>query len=53
MYVPLLATTLLEFVWRINNAVATVSLNLLNNMWTEIEYRYICWAAHGALTEHL
>jgi hypothetical protein len=27
---------------------------LLNNAWTENQYRYdICWATYGALIEHL
>jgi hypothetical protein len=54
VYVPLLATTLPELAGRIRDAVATAILDLLNNVWTEIEYRYdICRATHGALTEHL
>jgi hypothetical protein len=51
---PPLATTLLELTRRIRDTVATVTLDLLNNMWTVIEYRYdICWATHGALIENL
>jgi hypothetical protein len=50
--VPPLATTLPELAGKIRNSVATVTLNLLNNVWTEIEYRYdICRATHGALIE--
>jgi hypothetical protein len=54
VYVPPLATTLPELVGRMRDAVATFTLDLFNNVWTEIEYRYdICWATHGALIEHL
>jgi hypothetical protein len=53
MYMPPLATTLPELAGRIKDAVATVTLDLHNNVWTEIEYRYICRATHGALIEHL
>jgi hypothetical protein len=54
VYVTPLATTLLELAGRIRDAVATVTLNLLNNMWIEIEYRYdICQATYGVLIEHL
>jgi hypothetical protein len=52
--VPPLATTLPELAGRIRDAVATVTLDLLNNVWTQIEYRYdICWATHDALIERL
>jgi hypothetical protein len=37
VYVPPLATTLPEFAGRLRDAVATVTLDLLNNMWTETE----------------
>jgi hypothetical protein len=50
---PPLATTLLELCGRIRDAVAPVTLDLLNNVWTEIVYRYICWATHGTLIENL
>jgi hypothetical protein len=51
---PPLATALPECAGRIRDAVAAVTLNLLNNLWTEVEYRYdICWATHGAIIEHL
>jgi hypothetical protein len=40
VYVPSLATTFPELAGRIRVAVATVSLDLLNNVWTEIEYKY-------------
>jgi hypothetical protein len=53
VYVPPLATTLPELAGRIRGAVITVTPDLLNNVWTEIEYRYICWATHCALIEHL
>jgi hypothetical protein len=53
VYVPPLATTLQELVGRIRDAVATVTLDLLNNVWTEIKYRYICRATHAAFIEHL
>jgi hypothetical protein len=50
VYVPPLATTLPELAGRIRDAVATVTLNLLNNMCTETKYRHdICWVTHGAL----
>jgi hypothetical protein len=53
VYVPLLDTPLPELAGRERNAVAAVTLDLLN-MWTEIEYRYsICWATHSALVGHL
>jgi hypothetical protein len=43
VYVPPLAITLPELAGRIRHAVATVTLDLLNNVWTEIAYRYdIC-----------
>jgi hypothetical protein len=52
--VPPLATTLPELAGRIRDTVATVTLDLLNNVWTETEHRYdICRSTHGALTEHL
>jgi hypothetical protein len=51
--VPPLATTLPELAARIRAAVATVTLDLLDNVWTEIEYRYDIGASHGAFTEHL
>jgi hypothetical protein len=42
---PPLATTMLELAGRIRDVVTTVTLDLLNNVWTENEYRYdICWA---------
>jgi hypothetical protein len=54
VYVPPLATTLPELAGRIRDAAVTFTLDLLNNMWTETEYRYdICRATHGALIEHL
>jgi hypothetical protein len=54
MYMPPLATTMLEPAGRIRDVVATVTLDLLNNAWTENQYRYdICWATYGALIEHL
>jgi hypothetical protein len=53
VYVPPLATTLPELAGRIRDAVATVSHDLLNNVWTEIEYRYNIWATHDALMERL
>jgi hypothetical protein len=42
VYMPPLAATLPELAGRIRDAVVTVTLDLLNNVWTEIEYRYIC-----------
>jgi hypothetical protein len=53
LYVPPLATTLPELAGSIRDTVATVTLDLLNNVWTETEYRYICRDSHGALIEHL
>jgi hypothetical protein len=54
VYVPPLATTLPELAGRIRDAVAKVTLDLLNNVWAETEYRYhIRRATHGALIEHL
>jgi hypothetical protein len=37
-----LATTLPELPGRIEDAVATVTLELLNDVWTEIEYEIWC-----------
>jgi hypothetical protein len=52
--VPPLATNLPDLSGRIRDAVAIVTLDLLNNVWTENEYRYdICRATHGALIEHM
>jgi hypothetical protein len=49
-----LATTLPELAGRIRVAMATVTLDLLNNVWTEIEYKYgNCLATHGALIEYM
>jgi hypothetical protein len=49
-----MATSLLELAGRMRDAVATLTLDLLNNVWTEIEYRYdVCRATHGALIERL
>jgi hypothetical protein len=43
-----------ELAGRIRDAVTRVTLNVLNNVWTEIEYGYdICRATHGAIIEHL
>jgi hypothetical protein len=53
VYVPPLATTLPELAGKIREAVATVILDLLNNVWTETEYICIFRATHGALIEHL
>jgi hypothetical protein len=54
VYMPPLATTLPELAGRIRDAVATVTLDLLNKVWTEIEYRYdICQAIHGVPTKHM
>jgi hypothetical protein len=54
VYESPLATNLPELAGRLRDAVATVILDLLNNVWTEIEYRYdICRATHGTLVEHL
>jgi hypothetical protein len=53
VYVPPMVTTLSELAGRIRDAVLTVTLDLLNNVGTEIENRYICRATHGALIEHL
>jgi hypothetical protein len=50
VYVPPLATALPEFAWRTRDAVATVTLDLPNNVWIETEYRR---ATHCTLTEHL
>jgi hypothetical protein len=51
---PPLATTLLELGGRIRDAVATFTLDLLNNVLTEIEYIYdICRGTRDALIEHL
>jgi hypothetical protein len=36
VYMPPLATTLPELAGRIRDAVATVTLDLLNNVWTKI-----------------
>jgi hypothetical protein len=52
VYVPPLTTTMPEPAGRIRDTVATGTLNLLN-VKTEIQYRYICQATHGALIEHL
>jgi hypothetical protein len=41
VYVPSWAITLPELTGRIRAAVATFTLDLIMNMWTEIEYRYI------------
>jgi hypothetical protein len=40
VYVPPLATTSPELVEKIIIAVARVTLDFLNNVWTETEYRY-------------
>jgi hypothetical protein len=48
-----LATPLMDLGGRIRDAVVTFGVNLLNNMWTEIEYRCICQAAHSQLIEHV
>jgi hypothetical protein len=54
VYVPPLVTTLPELAGRMRDEVATVTLDVLNSVWTEIEYRYdICRATHDALIEHL
>jgi hypothetical protein len=54
VYVSPLATTLPELAGRKRDAVATVTLDLLNNVWSEVEYRCdICRATHGAFIEHL
>jgi hypothetical protein len=54
VYVPPLATTLPELAGRIIDSVVTVTLDLLKNVWTEIEYRCdICRTTHGALIKHL
>lgn len=37
---PALATPLPEIAGRIRNAAATVTLDLLNKVWTETKYRY-------------
>jgi hypothetical protein len=45
--------TLPELTGRIRDPVATFILDLLNNAWPEMEYRYdICRKDRGALTEH-
>jgi hypothetical protein len=52
-YVPPLTNILEDLAGSIRVAVATATLNLLNNMWTETKYKYdICWATDGALTEY-
>jgi chorismate synthase len=54
VFVPPFTTDLPELAGSIRDAVATVTLNLFNNVWTEIEYRYdICLAIHGVPIEHL
>jgi hypothetical protein len=54
VYVPPLATNLPELARRIRDAVTAVTLDLLNNVRTETEYRYdICRGTYGALIEHL
>jgi hypothetical protein len=54
MYVPPLAAILPELAGRLRAAMATDNLDLLNNMWTETEYRYdICRAADSAVIENL
>jgi hypothetical protein len=45
VYVPSLTNALEDLAGRIRVAVATATLNLPNNMWTETKYRYdTCWA---------
>jgi hypothetical protein len=39
-------SSVMKLVGRIRDAVATVTLNLLTNVWTEIEYRYDICQAH-------
>jgi hypothetical protein len=46
---PPLATTLPELAGTIRDALATVTLDLRNNMWIEIEYR----ATHDTFIEHM
>jgi hypothetical protein len=54
MFMPPLVITLPELAGRIRAAVSTVTLNVLNNIWTETEYSYgICHATHSALIEHV
>jgi hypothetical protein len=38
---------------RVRYAVAAFTLDLLNNVWTETKYRYICRVIDGALIEHV
>lgn len=40
VYMPPQTTTLLALAGRINSAAATVTLNTLNNMWTELSLMY-------------
>jgi hypothetical protein len=53
VYVPPLAATLPELAGRVRDAVATVNLDLHNNVCTETGYRHdICRATHCVVTEY-
>lgn len=43
-----------NFLGRTQAATDTFTLDMLINVWNELEYRYgMCWATHGAVNEHL
>jgi hypothetical protein len=52
-YEPPMATAFPELAAKISDALATFTLNFLNNLWNEPEYGYIVWATHNVLTEQL
>jgi hypothetical protein len=54
VYIPPLATTLLEHAGQIRAVVTSLTPNLLSRMWTKLEYRFdVCCVITGTLIEHL
>ena len=54
VYVPLLPASIPEMMVRIRTAIETITADILQTVWNEIDYRVgICRITEGAHIEHL
>jgi len=54
VYVPPLPVSILELKGRIRTAIETITADMLQTVWNELDYRVdVCRITKGAHTEHL
>ena len=54
VYVPPLPTSISELKVRIRTAIETITADMLQTVWNELDYRvYVCRITKGAHIEHL